>query len=85
MELRLAQSKLLSFAGDWCAVNSVSALRKWGKNTCHLLISRHTARVARAHNALKCSGGKSFMKATFILSGMAGESETRPASRTHAE
>lgn len=85
VEQRLAQSRLLSFAEDGCAVNSVSALRKRGKNTCHLLIYRHTARVARAHNTLKCSEGKSFMKATFILPGMAGESETRPVSRTHEE
>lgn len=84
-EQRLAQSKLFGFPGDWCAVNSVSALIKWGKNTCHLLTSRHTARTDRAHSTLNFSGGKSFMKATFFLSGTMGENETRPMSRTHAQ
>lgn len=80
---RLAQFKLLSFPGDWCAVNSISALIKWGKKYLQLLNYRHTAHTDHAHGTLNFSGEKSFTKAMFFLSGTVGENETRSVSRIH--
>lgn len=55
------------------ATDSASALIKWGKNTCHLLIHRCTAHKDHAHSTLNFSGGKSFLKVMLSFQGCWGK------------
>lgn len=81
-EQSLAQSKLLCFPGDPCAVNSASALIKVDKNTCHLPTSEAHCKDGSCSQNSEFFRRKVLYENKALLSGMLGENEARPISRT---